>query len=175
MGRICFCKIKWIGKISLTPLLWRNICMSSIHTPGKENTVCPGLGDNTKWQLAPVIFANIVHTYFVLELDLLVSCFNVQVSSYVLCFSNLNGLANDSFSLSWENKKFYAFLSFSLIGAALAKIRKDQSTGIMINPYWWGSHWCCNSYWTFRFSYHRQRKHWLHHQRKGKFTHCIQN
>ena len=106
--------------------------MSSIHTPGKENTVCPGLGDNTKWQLAPVIFANIVHTYFVLELDLLVSCFNVQVSSYVLCFSNLNGLANDSFSLSWENKKLYAFPPISLIGEALAKIRKNKSSGIMI-------------------------------------------
>ena len=46
-------------------------------------------------------------------------------------------VANDAFSLSWENKTFYAFPTFSLIGAACAKIRRDQSTGIMIIP-WWG-------------------------------------
>ena len=47
-------------------------------------------------------------------------------------------VANDPFSLSWENKTFYAFSSFSLIGAAFAKILRDQSTGIMIIP-WWGT------------------------------------
>lgn len=33
-------------------------------------------------------------------------------------------------------KNFHAFPPFSLIGAALAKIRRDRSTGIMIIPWW---------------------------------------
>ena len=37
-------------------------------------------------------------------------------------FSDPNAVANDTFSLLWENKKLYAFPPFSLVGAALAKI-----------------------------------------------------
>ena len=100
------------------------------------------LSDNTEWQLAPIIFKNIVHTFkFVPELDLFASCLNAQVPCYVSWFPDSNAVANDAFSLSWENKKFYAFPPFSLIGATLAKIRKEQSTGIMIVPWWETQFW----------------------------------
>ena len=54
---------------------------------------------------------------------------NAQVPCYVSWFSDINADANDAFSLSWENKKIYVFLPFSLIRTALAKIRRDRSTG----------------------------------------------
>ena len=92
-----------------------------------------------RWQLGPIICKNIVHTFnFIPELGLFASYLNAQVPCYVSWFPDPNAVANDAFSLSWENKKFYAFLPFSLIGATLAKIRKEQSTGIMIVP-WWGT------------------------------------
>ena len=128
--------------------LWRfciqeNIWISAVHIPGKENTVANYMSRsfsvNTEWQLAPLIFKNIVHTFnFVPELDLFVSYLNVQVPCYVLWFPDPNEVANDAFSLSWENKKFYAFPPFSLIGATLVKIWRGQSTVIMVIA-WWGT------------------------------------
>ena len=85
-----------------------------------------------------------------------------------------NGVANDAFRLSWENKKFYAFPPFSLIGAALVKIRRDQSINhdyslvgspilVPINA--------ATPTRLSEFIYHRERIHCLYHQRKGKFIH----
>ena len=100
------------------------------------------LNDNTEWHLAPIIFKNIAHTFtFVPGLALFASYLNVQIPSNVSRFLDPNGVANDAFRLSWENKKFYAFPPFSLIGAALVKIRRDQSTGIMIIPWWGAQFW----------------------------------
>ena len=118
-----------------------NIWISALHIPGKENTVADymstSLNDNTEWQLAPIIFKNIVHTFnFVPELDLFASYLNAQVPCYVSWFQDHNAVANDAFSLSWENKTFYTFPPFSLIGATLVKIRRDQPPGIMIIPWW---------------------------------------
>ena len=61
---------------------------------------------------------------------------NAQVPRYVSWFPDPNAVANDVFSISWE--KFYAFPPFSLIGTTIAKIWKEQLTGIMIVP-WWGT------------------------------------
>ena len=110
--------------------------------PGKENTVADymsrSLSNNTEWQLAPIMFKNIVYTFnFMPESDLFVFYLNAQVPCYVSWFPDPNTVANDVFSLSWNNKKFHAFPPFSLIGTTLAKIRRDRSTGIMIIP-WWG-------------------------------------
>ena len=85
------------------------------------------LSDNTKWQLTPITFKNIVYTFnFIPELDLLLSNLNAQVPCYVSWFPDPNTVAYDTFSLSRENKMFYAFPPFSLIVATLAKIRKEQ-------------------------------------------------
>ena len=96
------------------------------------------LSSNTEWQLAPITFKNIAHTFnFVPELDLFASYLNAQVPCYVSWFPDPNAVANDAFDF-WENKTFYAFPSFSLIGATLAKIWRDQSTGTM-TIIWWGT------------------------------------
>ena len=64
--------------------------------------------DNTEWQLAPIILKNIVHTFnFVPELDLFASNLHAQVSCYVSWFPDPNAVANNAFSLSWENKVLY--------------------------------------------------------------------
>ena len=119
-----------------------NIWISAVHITGKENTadyMSRSLSDNTEWQLATVIFKNIVHTFnFVPELDLFASYLNAQFPSYVSWFPDPSAVANDAFSLSWKNKKVYAFPPFILIGPTLSKIRKEQSTGIMLVS-WWGT------------------------------------
>ena len=73
--------------------------------------------------MAPIIFKNVVRTFnFIQELDLFASYLNTQVSCYVSWFPDPNAVANDAFSSSCKNKKFYAFPPFSLAGATLAKI-----------------------------------------------------
>ena len=73
--------------------------------------------------MAPIIFKNVVRTFnFIPELDLFASYLNTQVSYYVSWFPDPNAVANNTFSSSWENKKFYAFPPFSLVEATLAKI-----------------------------------------------------
>ena len=95
--------------------------------------MCRSLNDNAESQLAPIIFKNIVHTFnFVPELDIFASYLNAKVSCSVSWFPDPNAVANDTFSLSCENKKFYAFPPFSLTETTLAKIRRDRSTGIKI-------------------------------------------
>ena len=47
---------------------------------------------------------------------------NNQVPHSVLWFPDLRAVANDAFSLSWEQKDFFAFSQFSLIRTALNKI-----------------------------------------------------
>ena len=145
MGGSVFEKCNELAKYLLHFCIQENIWISAVHIPGKENTVADfmfrSLSGNTEWQLAPVMLKNIVHTFnFVPELDLFASYLNAQVPvpCFVSWFPDPNAVANDAFSLFWENKKFDAFPTFSLIGATLVKIWKDRPTGIMITL-WWGT------------------------------------
>ena len=44
-------------------------------------------------------------------------------------------------SVSWSEFDFYAFHSFSPIGVAIAKIRKEKCSGIIIIPWWKTQFW----------------------------------
>ena len=109
------------------------VWISAVHIPGKENTIADymsrSLSDNTEWKFTP-IFKNMVHTFnFVPELALFVSYLNVQVPCYVSWFQDPDAVTNDAFNSSWENKKFYAFPPFSLIGQHLQKFRRSNQLG----------------------------------------------
>ena len=81
------------------------------------------LNGDTEWQLSPAIFKKIVRTFdFEPEIDLFASHLNYQVENYISWFPDPKASINDTFSIDWTNKKFYAFPPFSLIGATLADI-----------------------------------------------------
>ena len=46
-----------------------------------------------------------------------------------------------AFSISWSEMNFYAFPLFNLIGAAIAKFRKEECSGIMIITWWKTQFW----------------------------------
>ena len=53
----------------------KNIWISAVHIPGKQNTIADfmsrSLNENTEWQLSPTIFKKIVRTFdFEPEIDL---------------------------------------------------------------------------------------------------------
>ena len=70
------------------------------------------------------------------EIDLFASCINYQIGQHALWHPDTNAIAIDAFSISWSEFNFYAFPPFSLIGAAIAKVRQKRCSGIMIIPWW---------------------------------------
>ena len=75
------------------------------------------------------------------EIDLFASCINYQIGQYTSWYSDRNAIAVDAFSISWSELNFYAFPPFSLIGAAMAKVRQEKCSGIMIIPWWKTQFW----------------------------------
>ena len=116
-----------------------SIWISAVHIPGKQNIIADcmsrSLNENTEWQFSPTIFKKIVRTFdFEPEIEPFASYLNDQVENYISWFPGPKANITDAFSIDWTNKRFYAFPPFSLIGAALAKIRDNQACGIMIMP-----------------------------------------
>ena len=106
-----------------------NICISAFHIPRKQNAIADfisrSLNENTY----------LVRTFdFEPEIDLFESYLNYQVENYISWFLDPKTKIIDAFSIDRSKKKFYAFLSFSLIGPTLVKIRNNQTSGIMIMP-----------------------------------------
>ena len=81
--------------------------------------------ENTEWALNTDVFANIVHTFFLPEIDLFASALNYKVLKYVSWLPDPNDYAVDAFTITW--KDFYAFPPFSILTRVLAKIVTDRS------------------------------------------------
>ena len=79
--------------------------------------------------------------FFSPECDLFASRLNTQVSRFASWFPEPGSRVVNAFSISWWDIKFYAFPLFSLIGRSLAKVRREESTGIMIVPLWSTQAW----------------------------------
>ena len=50
-------------------------------------------------------------------------------------------IAVNAFNFSWKTHKIYAFPPFSLVGAAISKLIRDNTIGIMIIPKWTTQYW----------------------------------
>ena len=61
---------------------------------------------------------------------------NYQTGQYASWHPDRNAIAIDAFRVSWSELNFYGFPPFSLLGAAIAKVRKGKCLGIMIIPWW---------------------------------------
>lgn len=75
------------------------------------------------------------------DIDLFASCLNKQLRTYISWKPDPNALAIDAFSINWQNRQFYAFPPFSLIGRVLQEIKADLAEGTIIIPLWPSQHW----------------------------------
>ena len=120
--------------------------LSSAHIPGIDNTTADlksrKFAENTEWQLIPDIFELTMSALqFYPDVDLFASRTNHQINTYVSWHPDPHAIATDAFTLSWTHLKFYAFPPFSIIGRVVAKIVKDQATGVIIVPNWSTQYW----------------------------------
>ena len=123
--------------------LWakeRNLWLSADHIAGDDNVVADfksrHFSDNTEWQLSPLLFTKVADTFFCPECDLFASSSNNQVSKFASWYPDTGSWVVNAFSISWRDLYIYAFPPFSIIGRTLAKVCREEATGIMIVPLW---------------------------------------
>lgn len=89
-----------------------------------------------EWELADSYFKQIVDTFGMPTVDLFASRTNKKCPIFYSRFPDPDATAVDAFTVSWRNKKFYAFPPFALISRMLRKIVLDQAEGVVVVPFW---------------------------------------
>ena len=69
--------------------------------------------NDTEWSLSEITFKHIIKSPDTPKEDLCASLNNRKRADYVLRFLEKEVLEKDAFTISWENKEFYAFPSFA--------------------------------------------------------------
>ena len=117
----------------------RDFWISSSHIPGVENTMADKMSrvfnDNTEWMLSHKLFKVLCDRFqFNPPVDLFATRLNKQIYKYVSWMPDPYCIAVNAFNFSWKTHKTYAFPPFSLVGAAISKLIRDNTMGIMIIP-----------------------------------------
>ena len=143
--------MKSIALDDLAKTIWHfcirtNTWLSSAFIPGRENTQADKksreFDDNTEWMLSPEIFQKIVRKLgFSPSIDLFASRLNKQIHQYCSWQPDPGCIMVNAFHHSWSTLDFYAFPPFSLMGATIAKVIRDQAQGIIIMPLWTTQYW----------------------------------
>lgn len=98
------------------------------------------LRDENDFGLDKSTFNKITQRFFNPDIDLFASSLTTKCAKYCSWYPDPMCTKVDAFSFKWPDK-FYAFPPFSLIDKALAKIRFEMSTGIIVVPYWKSQAW----------------------------------
>ena len=119
--------------------------VSAAHKPGTINVEADKqsrvLEDATEWKLNLVLFHNIVTKFGKPDIDLFATRINKQLDRYVSWHPELEAMAINAFSLTWNNNYFHMFPPFSLVGRVLAKIHRDKTNAVIVVPDWSTQYW----------------------------------
>jgi hypothetical protein len=130
---------------TLANLIWtwcykNNNWISASHIPGTTNVRADkesrSKNDNMEWDLSLHAFEEICCTFGTPEIDLFASRLNNKVDKYFSWKPDPQALAIDAMSENWQDKFFYAFPPFNLVGPVLQKIELENCTGIVVVPKW---------------------------------------
>ena len=92
---------------------------------------------NDKMNSLPQIFITLCDRFkFNSQADLFVTRLSKQIDKYVSWMLDPYCIAGNGFNFSWKPHKIYAFPPFSLVGATILKLIRDNTIGIMIIPKW---------------------------------------
>ena len=68
------------------------------------------------------------------QADLFATRLSEEIDKHVSWMPDPYCIAGNGFNFSWKPRKIYAFLPFSLVGAAILKLIRGNTIGIMIIP-----------------------------------------
>ena len=119
--------------------------VSAAHIPSKNNIEADQqsriLPVATEWKLHPELFQKIVDKFGKPDIDLFASRINRQLKSYVSWHPEPEAMTVNAFSFSCNNKFFYMFPPFSLVGQVLAKVIRDKTDAVIVVPDWSTQYW----------------------------------
>ncbi|ODM87335.1 putative enzymatic polyprotein [Orchesella cincta] len=95
----------------------------------------------TEWCLSDIHFETIVSQFGHFEVDLFASRINSKCEMYVSWKPDPYCFSVDAFTISWENKNFYAFPPFNMIPRVLKKIIDEHAQGVVVVPKWEAQPW----------------------------------
>lgn len=123
----------------------RQIWLTVAHIAGILNVAADrksrSFNDSTEWMLNTKIFESISDKFGKPEIDLFGSRLNYQVKPFVSWHPDPESFAVDAFTINWKKWFIYAFPPFSVIQRVLAKIERDQTTGVVVLPLWTTAVW----------------------------------
>ena len=104
----------------------KNIWITAYYIPGKENYDADAESrkkqTELEWMLNQKIFTKIISKFqFQPEVDLFASKLNSHQSVFVWYHPDPEATHINAFSISWQDRPFYAFPPFSVIGKVLHK------------------------------------------------------
>ena len=124
----------------------RNVWLLAVQVRGKDNETADNMSriqnENTLWRLSPIVFQRILELFYCKpKTDHFISCRNCHTDLFATWHPNRNAMAIDVFSVSCLEYMFYAVPAFSLAGAAIAIVRWQQCSWIIIILWWKTEFW----------------------------------
>ena len=120
--------------------LERNIYIIAQHLPGIQNVIADAesrtMIDRSDWQLNPVIFGTIAHTFGPIEVDMFSSRLTAQCPAFFSWWPDPFAVATDGFLQDWSQIKGYANPPWSLLGRVLSKVQRDPASIVLVAPVW---------------------------------------
>ena len=125
--------------------LHKGITVSAEYLPGQENWIADKesqwIQTAVEWKLHGEVFSLIQKVLGPCQIDLFASRLNNQLRGYVSWKPDPFAVATDAFQLSWNHRLGYAFPPFALIGKCAQKVRKEQSTIVLVTFLWKAQTW----------------------------------
>lgn len=117
----------------------------SRHLPGVKMTRADTLSrfhfDTRDWKMNREIFAALAQRWGGFDVDLFAAAPNAQVPVFAAIRPDPRSAFTDAFSRSWANLgHVWAFPPFALIARVVAKMAREQCSGVLIAPAW-AAHW----------------------------------
>ena len=145
MGGMCSPSLDRLAGSLWNCCLERNIFISAVYIPGKEDTADSLLrefSDSTEWMLKQDIFNRLCIHFFQPDINLFASRLNARLNSFVSWFPETGALHFNAFTLNWSNLSRYIFPPFNLISRVMNKILQDKvQRAILVFPFWKAQSW----------------------------------
>ncbi len=125
--------------------LQRGITVSAEHLPGVQNVAADvesrTMRTSAEWKLHPEVFQAIMQLMGPCRVDLFATRLNTQLNHYISWQPDPFAMETDAFQITWCNMEGYAFPPFAMIGRCLQKIRREQSSVVLVAPMWPAQPW----------------------------------
>lgn len=122
----------------------RKIWIEASYLPGVLNveadTLSRKFAEHAEWSLSEEGF-NHISQWYKPNFDLFATRMNKKCTSFASWKPDPEAKVVDAFTVSWKNKRIYAFPPFSIISRVAQKAHADKAKGLIVTPAWHAQPW----------------------------------